>query len=237
MVYHCPNCEVTPSQVERIVTLGVLLRNHQENPTEPSGNSSFRRQERLQVAFTMAKALLQLYSSPWLGGSWNKEDIYLFQDHNGKVKADFPFLVSNFSPANVLANVASKLPTPTLKSSSSIDRENAKKFLLSLGILVLELWFDKPIESCSFRDKFLGPNGCKNEYTNYNTAQKWQEQTLEEGGIDLDNLTYRCIYCYFGTAKQDLSDEELRKAVYHEVVLPLERILARYILPADSGAV
>jgi hypothetical protein len=84
------------------------------------------------------------------------------------------------------------------------------------------------LDACSFWSEYLGPDGSENEFTRFNVAQKWQEQALEEGGIDLDNLTYRCIHSNFGTAKQDLNEDELRKAVFAEVVEPLERILVRF---------
>jgi hypothetical protein len=74
----------------------------------------------------------------------------------------------------------------------------------------------------------LGPDNKANEYTDFNTAQKWQEQALEEAGLDFHNATRRCIYCAFGAASQDLEDEELRRAVYSEVVQPLQRILAQF---------
>ena len=67
-------------------------------------------------------------------------------------------------------------------------------------------------------EQFLGPDGCETEYTRFNQAQKWQEQALEEGGIDLDNFTRRCNHSAFGAASQNLSYEELRRAVYDEVV-------------------
>jgi hypothetical protein len=106
--------------------------------------------------------------------------------------------------------------------------QRSKASLFSLGILVMELWFGQTIESLPFRKMFLGPDGAENEFTNFNTAQKWQEQTLEDGGLELHNITRRCIFCAFGAASQDLSDEELRRGVYDEVIQGLERIVAGY---------
>jgi hypothetical protein len=83
------------------------------------------------------------------------------------------------------------------------------------------------LASLSFRKDFVGPDGKENEFTNFNMAQKWQEMTMEEAGPDLHNPTRRC-YCAFGAASQDLEDDELRKAVYDEVVQPLERLLGRF---------
>jgi hypothetical protein len=52
--------------------------------------------------------------------------------------------------------------------------------------------------------------------------------TMEEAGPDLYNPTRRCVYCASGAASQDLEDDELRKAVFDEVVQPLERLLERF---------
>ena len=51
---------------------------------------------------------------------------------------------------------------------------------------------------------------------------------MEEAGFDLHNPTRRCIYCAFGAISQDLEDDELRRAVYSEVVQPLEKLLGRF---------
>lgn len=90
------------------------------------------------------------------------------------------------------------------------------------------MWFNQAIETLAFRNDFLGNAGRETEYTDYNTAQKWQEQTMDEAGLELHNPTRRCIYCAFGAASQNLEDEELRTAVYDEVVVPLERLLQRF---------
>ena len=100
--------------------------------------------------------------------------------------------------------------------------------LLSLGILILELWFNQSIESLRFRNDYLGKGGKATEYTDYNTAQKWLEQTMDEAGPDLHDPTRRCIYCAFGASSQNLEDDELRKAVCDGVVAPLERLLQRF---------
>lgn len=51
---------------------------------------------------------------------------------------------------------------------------------------------------------------------------------MEEAGLDLHNPTRQCIYLAFGAVNQDLEDEEKRRAVYSEVVQPLEKLLLRW---------
>ncbi|KAF8451453.1 hypothetical protein BDZ91DRAFT_809507 [Kalaharituber pfeilii] len=187
------------------------------------------RRTRLAIAVTLASSLLQLHPGPWLRERWGKQDIYFFQSGDGTIHTQLPFLLYNFKSSNQSQGTphhytAKDATTGTAPSS----RCGYNPPLLSLGIVILELWFNQTIESLPFRKDFLGVGGKETEYTDYNTAQKWQEQTMDEAGLDLHNPTRRCIYCAFGAASQNLEDDELRKAVYEEVVQPLERLLQRF---------
>ncbi|CBF80266.1 hypothetical protein AN8302.2 [Aspergillus nidulans FGSC A4] len=185
------------------------------------------RQERLCIALTLARAVLQLQPGPWLKHTWSKNDVYLFQTKQGTIETQHPVLISHFAieqPAG-----PSETLTNTPKAVTGIaSYQESRTSLLSLGIIIMELWFGKGIETLPFRNQFLGPDGMNNEFTDFNTAQKWQEQTLEEGGVELHNITRRCIYCAFNAASQDLNNAEFRQAVYDDVAQGLQRILARY---------
>ena len=218
-IYHSYDRKPSSAEIQDSITIAELL-----NQQPPWSSQDIKRPQRLEIALIMAKVVLQLSNCPWLKEDWTKDDIYFFRDRQGKVYFDSMALTSNFYSAKLSTRLE-----PLASAISHPSRKRTKASLLSLGVLILEMWFNKSIESCSFRDRFLGPDGEENEFTRFNTTQKWQEQALEEGGIDFDSLTYRCVYGDFGTAKQDLNDEELRKAVYQEVVQPLERILARYM--------
>jgi len=223
-IYHSKTAVPGVHDIHDSITLGEHIRRYEQEPLVGSATRALRRKERLEVALIMAKILLQLFQCPWLNEDWSKEDLVFFRDRDGSLLLETLSLDTDFYPKSVSF-------VPRSQSSGSdvnLDRKRAKASLLSLGVLVLELWFYKSLESRPFRSKYLGPTGLENEFTRFNTAQVWQEQALEEGGIDLDTLTYRCIHGDFGTSRQDLNDEELRKAVYCEVVQPLEKILARY---------
>ncbi len=186
---------------------------------EATGKAILTRKTRLAIAVVLAFSMLQLHTGPWLRDDWGKRDIYFLQDPDGFIHTEQPFLTRHFSPYTAETS-GSHRERSTFRACSSS--------LLSLGILILELWFNGRIESLPFRRTYQGPDGLDNEYTEFNTAQKWQEQAMEEAGLDLHNPTRRCIYCAFGSVSQDLEDEELRRAVYSEVIQPLERLLQRY---------
>ncbi|WEW57129.1 hypothetical protein PRK78_002589 [Emydomyces testavorans] len=221
-----PNSALSAFQTDHMVTLDSLLSGQyaqNKRPEAPSSSLILRRPKRLRIGLALASALLQLYPGPWLKHEWSKKDIYFFQSSDGNIDTSYPIIVGNF-----LAKKPSSTPETTANRPSTIVYQQTRISLLCLGIVIMELWFGQVIESLPFRTQFLGPDGIENEFTDFNTAQKWQEQMLEEGGLELHNITRRCIYCAFGAASQDLNDEELRRAVYDEVVGGLERIIARY---------
>ena len=205
----------------RIVRLGTLL--------DGSTSVFLPRRVRLSIALTMARTLLQMHTSPWLREDWNKHDVWFFQKPNGDLHVEQPLLISEFTPCNIgEASSFSPSSDETFSVTQNCTNKTSRSAILCLGILIMELWFNTAFELVPFRKQFLRPDGQENEYTKFNTAQKWQEQALEEGGIDLDNVTRRCIYCAFGAASQDLGDAELRTALHDEVVEGLARLLTRY---------
>ena len=211
--------ELSFSEMQRVLSLDELLGTKED----ASGTPILPRRTRLAIAVILANSMLQLHTGPWLCETWGKRDIYFLQGRDGIIYTEHPFLVCHFNPENQALTTESegvRIERSTFRASSSS--------LLSLGILILELWFNRKIESQPFRRGFQGPDGGDNEYTDFNTAQKWQEQAMEEAGLDLHNPTRRCIYCAFGAISQDLEDDELRRAVYTEVVQPLEKLLGRF---------
>lgn len=204
------------SEMQRALSLNEILG------SKGGGKGTLPRSKRLDIAVILANSMLQLHTGPWLCDTWGKRDIYFLQSHDGFIHTNYPFLVCDFTPDCQATGIKSG-ETRLERSSDSCNSS-----LLSLGVLILELWFNQTIESQPFRFKFQGPDGNDNEYTDFNTAQKWQEQAMEEAGLDLHNSTRRCIYCAFGAVSQDLEDEELRRAVYSEVVQPLEKLRDRF---------
>ncbi|KAJ6036185.1 hypothetical protein N7540_000464 [Penicillium herquei] len=214
------------SDSPQLVTLDSLFKNSKETtpaPSTPLSTSQFSRHQRLSIALILARALLQLSPGPWLSHHWSKKDICFLRRFNGTIEMNFPLLVREFTKAQ---------QPPVAKSQNAITTkiiyDESRAAIFSLGVLILELWFGQTIESLPFHGRYLGPDGAENEFTLFNTAQRWQEQTLEDGGMDLHNITRQCIFCAFGALSQDLRDDGLRRAIYDEVVKGLEKIVSQY---------
>lgn len=225
---------VPPAEIQSVITLDMILNQNREGCVTPNedGNGvkkiGLPRRIRLFVALTVAKSVLQLHSGPWLKKDWGKQDICFIHKHDGEVKFDHPLLLTNVKPHHFSTEETFKEDEHTHLQAVVLRQQDSRSSIISLDILILELWFYQSIESSPLRKGFLGPDGNENEFTNFNTVQKWQETALEEGGLDLHNATRRCIYCAFGAASQDLNDKDLQRGIYEEVVQALERLLERY---------
>ncbi|KAL9633193.1 MAG: hypothetical protein Q9164_004845 [Protoblastenia rupestris] len=211
--------QISFSEMQRVLSLDEVLG----SKDDASGVPTLPRRTRLAIAVIVANSMLQLHTGPWLCEAWGKRDIYFLQGRDGAIHTKHPFLICHFSSHS--QTLTTDFGNVQIESSATRPCNSS---LLSLGILILELWFNQKIESQPFRSRFQGPDGKDNEYTNFNTAQKWQEQAMEEAGLELHNPTRRCIYCAFGAVSQDLEDDDLRRAVYSEVVQPLEKLLKRF---------
>lgn len=164
---------------------------------------------RMSVALTISYALLELHSSPWLEEKWDKSDIYFWVETEGTVIADYPFLVSLAETEKV----------------TNQDRRHAGA-LLSLGILIMELWFNQALEVQPFWTSNFGPDGKETEFTRFSAAATWQRKVNEDAGLRLHGITRRCIYGDFGLDTQDLANENFTRAVYDGVIKELESIIS-----------
>lgn len=183
------------------------------------------RKERLSIAVTLSSSLLQLHTTPWIGEGWSKRDIIFLRSKNGPRKtilAEQPYITRHFYS---LANPRS--PRTPLTGSMNF-KGDCTKSIFALGILLLELCFGQALEQQPIRQKYLGPDGEPNDFTDFATAREWLEYVQEEGGPDFWNAIRRCIFCAFGPRSTSLADEELRQAVHDEVVKPLEEMLKRF---------
>ncbi|KAL8915649.1 MAG: hypothetical protein Q9172_006803 [Xanthocarpia lactea] len=188
--------------IRRIISLRDILGGTSGDITQMS------RGARMSVALTISYALLELHSSPWLQDKWDKSDIYFWVEEQGNVIAEHPFLVSlaeNEKPINQ-------------------DQRNAGA-LLSLGILIMELWFNQALETQPFWTSNFGPDGKETEFTRFSAAATWQRKVNEDAGILLHGITRRCIYGDFGLDTQDLADQNFTRAVYDGVIKELESII------------
>ncbi|CAD6579310.1 MAG: hypothetical protein ASARMPREDX12_009125 [Alectoria sarmentosa] len=209
------------SENAETVTLASLLsKSPSSNNTDLKGavSMTLSRLERYSIAVTLASSLLQLYSSPWIGETWSKYDIYFLIAAEGSTRpilVDKPYITRRFTSHSPQSSVISV--------SEQTGRNASTKSIQALGIMLLELCFGEAIEDQPIRSRYLGPDGRPNDMTDFCAAQHWlQHDALGEGGPEYSEAVRRCLFCAFGPKSTDLEDDELRSAIYSEVVEPLE---------------
>lgn len=100
-----------------------------------SGSTKMGSREKRELALTCAYSLLLLHDSPWLSKGWGKTELFFFSKLDHEPDFRMPFLSTRFElPAQEIGQPGSGAFHP----NSSI---------LALGILLIEIFNEKPIES------------------------------------------------------------------------------------------
>ncbi|RDW91720.1 hypothetical protein BP5796_02885 [Coleophoma crateriformis] len=181
--------------------------------------------QRRALAVVLSHAILHYCESPWVSDNWNKEHVNFFATSKGPDLMR-PYLATQFE------QVLSAVPKDTSDLYS-----HPSPALLSLGILLLELYLSKPIESLWDAEDM--ENGMESVNTNWITAEKQLDllgDDLYEGYRDAIQACLRVDY----VGVEDnltLEDEGFRKLIYDRVVRPLEDELENgfHVTPEDLG--
>ena len=202
----------TPAASSTQLHLGMLLQS-KHNSSSDSRYGELSRQQRLGLAITLASTVLQLYKSPWLDSAWGKRNILFFVDgfdeDNCPVIGD-PYVLCPFG-----------LPphrSPPLPPSGNTTKET----LLALGIMLIELCSNQPLED-------LCPTGA-NDIRNLPTADRYEaadhmiDDVYREEGNRYGYAVQRCVRFEFGVRGNEkrLDSDRFRRLFYEDVILPLE---------------
>ncbi|CRL21989.1 unnamed protein product [Penicillium camemberti] len=110
--------------------------------------------------------------------------------------------------------------TPSLEESCALS---AKRAMLELGIILLELWKNQTFTSYATQSQSpyhtLGAR--------YDLARNWLDANMNEILPMYSDVVTRCIECTFATSGADYkwSDTEFRKSVYDYVIKPLGKLV------------
>lgn len=204
-----------PSTLAKAVSLAELL----SQPAPPP-------RERLKLAVRLASSVLQFHTSGWLQDRWGKEDVYLVQRDFSQSSLETPVFHHTFT-----------LEPPSSEPSMKLSIYHHNPSLFSLGIILVELWFWKCVESlqadkCQERDP---------DMARFTTAYGLINQLNEGAGAKYGNSVWHCI-CGLGTQEPGLEKyNEFKNEVYLKVLQPLEKHLEAFcdksleeIFPASS---
>lgn len=172
--------------------------------------------DRLHLAKTLAIAVLQYHSTPWLKMSWRSEDVYFIGSDMTSIQEP-PDLTSPHLNVNV------KGPCGQLSRASTFPPHNLARnpLMFSLGVVLLEIAYSSRLEN--LQSPVDLDNGRENRYTEFFAARRLAKSTKTDMGPRYHSIVERLVECDFGCGT-DLSDPRLQAAFHHEVICPLEKL-------------
>ena len=170
--------------------------------------------ERLSLAKTLAIAVLQYHSTPWMRLSWRDEDILFFSADNPRKAQGIPDLSAPHLNAKV------KGPDGQLSRALTfpVQRLARNPILFSLGVVLLEIAHATSLENMK-QDGDL-TNGQEDPYTEFFTARRLAKLKSTTMGLRYDSIVEKLVECIFPNA-DDLNNDELQAAFYGDIICPL----------------
>ena len=210
LAHNIQTTALAASDTQDVITLNHVL---QEPPGPKYAPKKWTCNQRMGLSFKLASSLLQLYSTPWLAMAWNKEAIYFVRTDPPPnavstslfFDADHPFITHTFTEHAI---------------PSSTNKAHAKRPLLELGILLLEIWHEEPFESYAIAKTLVLDESYGRRY---DVAREWLDDTAPDILPFYLDAVSRCIECSFSASSSfpDWNNIEFRKSVCEGVVKPL----------------
>jgi hypothetical protein len=184
------------------VALQTLLQGANELPLK----------EKRMLALILAYSLLQLCGSPWLNETFSKEQITFFYKSADEPDYDRPYISTRFDEP------------PTVAKGLDMNRLHRNPSILSLGILLLELHKERPIEAYRKPEDLI--NGTEvNVNTDYTVVDR-EVKKLKDCSLDYQEAIQACLdmpWKPIGGISMD--DPATRNGVYDSIIRPLENEL------------
>ncbi|KAF2029209.1 hypothetical protein EK21DRAFT_101286 [Setomelanomma holmii] len=179
----------------------------------------FYQLDRFKIAVILASTVLQLSNTPWLDDDWCLDEIHFVHRHGTPLATVFqyPFLHHDFP---------CKAVSPSRTTRSPFRRVIRNQMLYTLGIVLIELLYGKPIEELQTAHD-LDCQGTPGAV--WCTAERLNDEEIAlEAGQLYSDAVRRCIRCDFNQENTSLDDEDFQRAVFDGVVGPLEKTLMRF---------
>ena len=172
--------------------------------------------QRVLLAVILASSLLQLHSTAWLEQGWSKRGVSflrnLRQPLSQSVDVKRPLLLHRF-PKETPGGSRTRETNKGAMGESKIA-------LLSLGVLLLELYLGEALES-HFPDEASVFTGLDNSWKTLALAKDWLDEETENLSAARQSAISFCLENIVGI-KTDLDEPTFRKTVHDELVAPLQ---------------
>lgn len=181
--------------------------------------------EKLNLARLLTLAVLRFHATPWLGESWSSNDIAFYStaetNTDGNTPLNAPFLNVNL-PSSVSTLTGQITHPDHLASSSSAYSLAPNPTLFSLGVVLIELGYDAPLQALRQESDLEG--GTSSQFTDFFTASRLGKLVSKRLNSRYGKLVQRCLACNFGVGTE-LEAEDLQSAVVANVFNELDECL------------
>ncbi|KAF8248393.1 hypothetical protein K440DRAFT_626275 [Wilcoxina mikolae CBS 423.85] len=185
---------------------------------------------RLELGVKIALAVMQLHATEWLSESWGTKDIFFLQKNKSR-RAKSGEIVTISEPELAMPFVrrmlgSSQEPCSLQKTEQAPELMEYDKSLFALGIVLIELWFEKPL-----KDLRIDQNQSNGDDADFETAQQRIGYLFSHAGEDYGLAVSHCINGLKGRAvkgkpiKTFLDNEDFKNDVHENVICLLQRNL------------
>ena len=198
-------------------SLETVLSNLAENkPT--SGLSCL---ERVRLARSLATAVLEFHSTPWLPETWRSRNVHFYGINDPSIEKpgflNTPLLNATFSQSHQLA--VDNCPPPQETCENALLSPIRNNILFGLGVMMLELGFETTMTT--LRQSQDLKEGQEHAFTDYLTARRCKKLIATPLGASYGRITQKCLDCEFGVGEYDLGEPALQAAFFKDVVQEL----------------
>lgn len=175
--------------------------------------------ERVQLALSLARAVLRFHASPWLPENWRSENVrfYGVDSSSPRLPSSLkaPFLNLNlFGPYDATQSASTNDPLSPIRNN----------ILFGLGLILLELAFESPLKELhNLQDKERGL-----EHADYLAARRLKTTIGTPLGSRYGRIAKRCLDCEFNVVEHDLRDPDLQAAFFKDVILELQALESKF---------
>jgi hypothetical protein len=159
------------------------------------------RKDRKELSVHISNSLLQLYQTPWISDEWKGSEIMF----NGQTYLRRRFLCG----------------TRTGLTSTAVPTKDTRAIVFRLGVLLLELCVG---DTLMYQDGGRQSNEMESEIA----YRCWAQKAKAEEGDEVAEAIRKCLKFDFLTESRSLQNEDLRLALYNEVVRPLNEALDNF---------
>lgn len=179
--------------------------------SKDSTRAKFLQYDMLRLARKLASAVLQFHATPVLKDSWRGDNIIFFGNAGSIEVPHIAVRVGNGSVGH------DQIVEPT-KIIQNVVRN---PYLFNLGIVLIELAYQKPIQA--LREEEDLENGKETKLTDFFAAKRLEKMIDTSMGVTYANIVRKCLDCDFGEGK-DLKSPALQAVFFKDVVCELERL-------------